>query len=310
MRGNKQQRILVITGAVAFCCGILWIRNACSHIHLQVDATAEMSFEGFNNESGAKGFIVPNIVHFIRLNKTIFSFVDAVTVLAAFKNQRPDKIMFHANDANFAGRHWEKIKNTPGLVYEIVHTEVPDRIYGQQFSRGWHLFHAGDVLRIKVLMKYGGIFLDNDSYLVRSLDKFRMFEMAIAWDEGRCIGTQIIVAHKNARFLPLWLYTYRVYHPDRWYYNAGCKPTEEVLHIKPELIHRVKLLFGVEGMIHHLYKSNWKDWRNQYAIHLMINHRSYLDKEHYKQWPEFDENNVKTFNCTFGTMAKEAYGIK
>ena len=267
-------------------------------------------FEGFNNETGVDEYIIPNIVHFIRFKKDNFTFVDAVTALAAFKNQRPEKIMFHTDAKEFVGPYWEKVRTTPGLKYEIIHTEIPDTVFGQKFNEGWKLWHAGDVHRIKVLMKYGGIFLDNDSYLVKSLDRFRRFEMAIGWDDDQCLGSQVIVAHKDARFLQLWLESYKVYHEDKWYYNAGCKPTEEILYLKPYLVHRVKLLFGVHMLIHNLYKTYWEDWRKQFVIHLLINHRSYLDKEHLDKWPVFTAENIKSYTNTFGTMAREAYGIK
>ena len=313
MRVNIQH-FLVIAGAVVSIVFVLWYAEVLCDLKEQnnkPELTPEprRSFEGFNNVSGVDEYLVPNIVHFIRFKKTNFSFVDAVTVLAAFKNQRPDKIMFHADDVNFIGPYWEKIKSTPGLVYEIVKVTIPETIFGQKFSDGWHLWHAGDVMRIRVLMKYGGIFLDNDSYVVRSVDKFRMYEIAIGWDEDQCIGTQVILAHKDARFLRLWLETYRVYHSDQWYYNAGCKPTEEILYRKPELVHRVKLLFGVHMLVHNLYKTNWEDWKKQYAIHLLMNHRSYLDKEHFDKWPVFTPENIKDYNYTFGKMAKEAYGL-
>ncbi|XP_023716521.1 uncharacterized protein LOC111869318 [Cryptotermes secundus] len=271
----------------------------------------ENLFEGFNNETGTENglYIVPNIIHFLRFKQKNFSFVDAVCVLSAFKNHRPDKIIFHTDVDKFVGPYWEKIKNTPGIVYEIRNLTVPDKIFGQKFSKNYHLWHAGDVTRIRILMEYGGIFLDNDIYVVQNLSKFRKFEMAIGWDDNQCIGTQVLVANKDARFLRLWLESYREYYPDRWYYNAGCKPTEEVLYKRPELVHRVKLLFGVHMLVHNLYKTLWKDWRKQYSVHLLMRHRSYLDKEHLDKWPVFDENNIKDYPMTFGEMARDVYGI-
>lgn len=303
----QMQRLLLTIGALVLVCYVLLHANNNDRYKMFERNILQTSFEGFNNETGVDEFIVPNIVHFIRFKKANFSFADAVTVLAAFKNQRPDKIMFHADDVNFVGPYWDKIRTTSGLVYEIVNITVPDTIYGQKFNKNWHLWHAGDVTRIRVLMKYGGIFLDNDAYVVNNLDDFRKFEMAIGWDENQCIGTQVIVAHKDARFLPLWLESYKVYHADKWYYNAGCKPTEEILYKTPELVHRVKLLFGVHMLVHNLYKIYWEGWRKQYAVHLLLNHRSYLDKEHYDKWPVFTAENIKNYNYTFGVMAKEVY---
>jgi mannosyltransferase OCH1-like enzyme len=80
----------------------------------------------------------------------------------------------------------------------------------------WRFFHGGDIGRIHVLMRYGGIYLDNDAYVIRSLHKYRKFECVLNWDENQFMGTQIIIAHKDARFLPLWLDSYRQYHPDEW----------------------------------------------------------------------------------------------
>jgi mannosyltransferase OCH1-like enzyme len=109
-------------------------------------------------------------------------------------------------------------------------------------------------------MEYGGIFLDNDFYVVQNLNKFRKFEMALGMEEDtQFVGTQVLVANKNARFLRLWLESYRQYYPDRWYYNAGCKPTKEILYKRPELVHRAKLLFGVHMLVHKLYKSGGRN---------------------------------------------------
>ena len=66
------------------------------------------------------------------------------------------------------------------------------------------------------MMKYGGIYLDNDVYVIQNLDKYRKFEIAINWDEGQFLGSQVIVANRKARFLALWLDSYREYHPELW----------------------------------------------------------------------------------------------
>lgn len=275
------------------------------------DTVLKSPFNGFNNETGTEDgeYIVPNIVHFLFFDISELSFVDAVCVLAAFKNQRPEKIYFHTNVAEFKGRYWEKLKNTPGLTITIRKVALPDRIFGQKFSSSNHRWHAGDVVRIMILMEYGGIFLDNDSYLVRSLDEFRKFEMTLGWPEGQYLGTQVLVAHKDARFLRLWLETYRQYYPDRWYFNAGEKPTREVLWFRPELVHRVKVLFGVQGLSEELYRTEgWHEWRRFYAIHLLIRHRWYLDSWwNMFWWPQLHENNIIDYPKTFGEMAREIY---
>ena len=66
--------------------------------------------------------------------------------------------------------------------------------------------------RILLLMNYGGIYLDNDVFMVKSLDQYRVYEMALSktTDGGKeVIGNQVMIAHKNARFLRAYYDSYR-----------------------------------------------------------------------------------------------------
>lgn len=265
-------------------------------------------FVGFNNETGSANgeYIIPNIVHFIFFGDSRVTYVTAVCVLAAFKNQNPDKIMFHTDVDEFTGPHWERLQNTPGLIIDIHKLKMPTEIFGQKLGNVWH---SGDIARINILMKYGGIFLDNDTYLVRTLNCFRKYEMALGRDESGYIGTQILLAHREARFLRLWPETYKEHRPDLSYYNAGQKPVLEILWHKPELVHSVTKLFGVHDLSRQLYRQyTWKGWRDYYAIHLLIRHRHYLDSWwNYYWWTEFNEKNILAYSMAFGEMALDVY---
>jgi len=69
------------------------------------------SFQGFNNETGADRFIVPNIIHFIRFNQREYSFIDYVVIKAAMRNHRPDYFYIHT-DAETVRR----VRNTNGYT--------------------------------------------------------------------------------------------------------------------------------------------------------------------------------------------------
>ena len=268
-------------------------------------------FEGYDNETGTKdgSFIVPNHVHFLFFNKSYIPYVQAVCVLAAFKNQRPEKIFFHTNVVEFTGKHWIKIKDTLGSVLEIRNITLPNEIFGQIFSRNYQLWHAGDVTRLRILMEHGGIFLDNDSYIVRSLDVFRRYEITIGITDGPYLGTQVLIANKDARFLKLWLESYRDYNPDSWYYNAGQKPMREILVYKPELVHAVTTLLGVHTLSERLYIwDRWDNWRKYYSIHLIVRLRNNMDTWWNKlKWPYLDERYICEYPKPFGDMAREIY---
>ena len=103
--------------------------------------------------------------------------------------------------------------------YRIVRipTQAPDNIFGQEFLPIFKLHHGSDITRFRVLMKYGGIFLDKDVYVVNTLDKYRKFETTLGWPKNEILGTMVLIANKDTRFFKLWLYDYRNYMKDMWY---------------------------------------------------------------------------------------------
>ena len=179
-----------------------------------------VNFEGFNNETGSKEFIIPNIIHFIRFNISEFNFIDYVTLKAAMRNHRPDMFFFHTNEPDFpwTGKYWDWVCKDQELFSRIktLHLDLPHEVFGQPLREEWRLYHGSDLGRIYVLMKYGGIYLDNDVYVVQSLNKYRHFEFVLNWDEGGFLGNQVFMAHKDARFLRHYLDTYKKYLAKSW----------------------------------------------------------------------------------------------
>ena len=140
---------------------------------------------------------------------------------SAFVKQKPDQIYVHTNllAADFTGKYWKRIQSEKALYSRIVilPIELPSHIFGQQLSKEWRLYHgfiqllfslnlyvkirfsirffvynfSSDIARIRTMMKYGGIYLDNDVYVVQNLDKYRKFELAVGWDDGQFLGSQV-----------------------------------------------------------------------------------------------------------------------
>ncbi|XP_075537218.1 uncharacterized protein LOC142572171 [Dermacentor variabilis] len=243
---------------------------------------------------------VPNIVHFIRLGNASLSFIEVVSIRAAWLQQNPDFLMIHCNNcsATIHSAHWKLIKDIPRLTLRYV--EKPETIFGTKVS--W-IEHASDIVRIRVLRKYGGIYLDSDSYIVKNLDKYRRFETAIGWPPGQSIGNQIIVAHKRSEFLRLYYESYHKYRPDLWYYNAGHLPTQEILDTTPHLVYRIPCDFGVhEDITRILFEQCNDDWRNFTAVHAFFRHRAY-----YCPFDKFGPINFETvgkYAANFGKMAR------
>ena len=50
--------------------------------------------------------------------------------------------------------------------------------------------------------------------------------------------------------------------------------------------------------------TDWADWKSQFdTIHLLMNHRSYLDP-HYKEMSKIGEHNIRDYPFAFGQMAR------
>jgi hypothetical protein len=75
-------------------------------------------------------------------------------------------------------------------------------------------------------MNYGGFYFDNDVYVIQSLQKYRKYEMTLEWEiPNVSIGSQVLIAHRNARLLKAHFDSYRSdYIRTQWYYNAGHVP--------------------------------------------------------------------------------------
>lgn len=296
-------------------------RRACPALLWNYDEVLDVAddFEGFDNETGVFSSagepvaVVPNTVHFLRVGQPEFSFVEYVCVLAAWRRQRPDWIMFHTDVFDFRGELWARLQATPGLreVIQIVHTEPLYEVFGQRLDRSYGPWHAGDLLRIQILIKYGGIFLDNDTYLLNSLDPLRRFEMSLGWPLYGYMGTQVLVAHPDARFLRLWLESYRgAYVGSLWYYNAGQRPTQTVLLARPELVHREPERLGVDAPLEDIYLERVYDrWRSELlAVHLFARGTRFVwwkGRGRGLAYPVvFDEHNICDYNVTLLQMAQ------
>jgi hypothetical protein len=169
-----------------------------------------IDFEGFDNQKGSQDYIIPNIVHLLYLNTTRIAFYQMINIFSIYFNHNPDLIFIHCDNCSFSGPRWNRIMSHKALAQKIILKKLKfnDRIFGKKY--GWTNHHRSDVLRLLVLMAYGGIYLDNDVYVVNSLNKYRKYEMVVSWEENNVgMGVQVLIAHRNARLLKAHFDNYR-----------------------------------------------------------------------------------------------------
>lgn len=70
-------------------------------------------------------------------------------------------------------------------------------------------------------------------------------------------------------------------------------------------MHRVKVRLGVSQLMDKMYEfQDWPNWSQNYdTIHLLMNHRDYLDS-HFKEYGELNERNIQNYPYIFGKLAR------
>ena len=86
-----------------------------------------IDFEGFDNQNGTSHPIIPNIVHYLFLDKPTIEFYHMVNIFSLFFNHRPEKIYFHCDDCSFTGKFFEALKSNKELWSLIDIHHIPPK---------------------------------------------------------------------------------------------------------------------------------------------------------------------------------------
>ncbi|XP_037570577.2 uncharacterized protein LOC119452650 [Dermacentor silvarum] len=156
---------------------------------------------------------------------------------------------------------------------------------------------------MRVLLRYGGIYLDADVFVVQSLRRFLRYEATVACAEGGVFGNMIMIAHKNSRVMRLFMDTYREFNASLWDYNSADVPTTQLVVKRAHLFHR--MYHGLETyMLPGVYLPHFiPDWRNAYAMHTLVNYRNDV-KGDPLIGQELNETNIRNYDTALGQMAR------
>ena len=169
-----------------------------------IKKSAQHRFTGFRHTE------VPNIVHFVHLlkldtNQTFdFPLRQFISIYSAHYHLQPDVIYIHTNVPEHQIEKRIKESSSP-------YTHAVSRLPRLKFN--YHaapnvtsrnqtvdlLANKSDFVRTSVLVKYGGIYLDDDVYVLRDLKPFRQagFENVIGLQGGTAICPAVIMATKD-----------------------------------------------------------------------------------------------------------------
>jgi Glycosyltransferase sugar-binding region containing DXD motif len=107
----------------------------------------------------------------------------------------------------------------------------------------WEKWIAGDFMRLQIMHDIGGIYLDNDIYVVNSLDHYRKFDVShlpcdlrpinrsfnflplqatLSWrtEKDENVAAMVLIGHKDARIWPVWFHSLGDWSNNslEWYY--------------------------------------------------------------------------------------------
>jgi hypothetical protein len=162
---------------------------------------------------------IPKDVHLVEYDEEdtreypLFKYINLLTIIETI---RPRKIYMHCFRGKCAGGRWwtlasrfVTVVSVPDHVHEIFGVPVKNHA------------HVSDVIRMHVIYKHGGIYVDGDVIMVRPIDDLlapRIGQNFISpWEfQGSTIGQSVFMAPPHSPFLHRWIEAYRYFRDDCW----------------------------------------------------------------------------------------------
>ncbi|XP_069131617.1 uncharacterized protein [Argopecten irradians] len=284
----------------------LKLPTKCKKYVLQTTGKSKVSLPEFNftdkcmrdelYEQCSGGQLVPNIVHYIFFGIQKLSFFHFLSVWSIHTIQKPCVILVHG-DTQLSGPYWTNlVRAIPNIIR--VRRMPPTHIFGIPIKL---VEHKADVARLEAVRDFGGIYMDNDEILLRSLDPLRKYNFTLSHEFNYNLANGLIMSSRNASFVNRWYQEYKTYDGVVWGHHSTIVPYK-LSQRYPHLIHIEKNNFVNPDYNNRdmIFKENF-NWSNNYAIHLYI--RKY----------KFEHNftDIRHLNTTIGSVARHVlYGHK
>jgi hypothetical protein len=96
--------------------------------------------------------------------------------------------------------------------------------------------HLSDIIRLEILNKYGGIYIDIDTICIKSFDDLLHEDFVMGMEYGRhlhdnehkLIGlcNAVLMSQPNSKFSNIWLNDYHINYKEDWNYNSVKRPLQ------------------------------------------------------------------------------------
>ncbi|PPJ57769.1 hypothetical protein CBER1_00234 [Cercospora berteroae] len=271
---------------------------------------------------------IPNIVHFILLAREgaelDLTYAQYLAIKAALLRMDATQVKVHTNGIDATNKWWRDV--APKVVLETVDTTGILDHHGVPIAN-MDLPHQTDILRIAILLREGGIYMDTDVYALKPFTDLLNSprDTLMGHEGGNHYGlcNAVIVSRPGSDFLVKWQKTYTTFDPKKWNEHSVLMPKK--LQVRyPELLcplspsvffwptwgkdhirymHEPTSPADVDALLHNMTVFDGAMYENQLAIHAW----STSSKEHLRQLsPEFVMGTDTRFNVLLRDVANAA----
>ncbi|KAK8864262.1 hypothetical protein IAR55_001508 [Kwoniella newhampshirensis] len=277
---------------------------------------------------------IPNIVHYVyglaSEPQPDFPYFAYLAMRSAMTVLRPDRVLFHCIHEP-KGYWWDRVKAWEGWdddetgmkkgSLEVVKARDVQWI-GSDRRPVRHFAHKADIIRLEVLLEYGGIYLDIDTFILRPFADHSLllhdtvlgmearglsFIHGLASDdemEPKGLCNAVIIARKDAEFLQRWLASYEGFREDKWTEHSVEMPwTLAKMYPTSVTVLSERAFFWplwTDDHIHAVYETKEYDFEKsgQLAYHAWESKaRPYLSK--------LDPSTINIIDTSFTQMARQ-----
>ena len=176
--------------------------------------------------------LVPNIGHMIWIGGGNMDFVFYLSVLSLLYVAGVDTVYIHG-DLEPAGENWRAIKQNPKIASRVIFIRraPPYQIY-QGIIEPWYRALMSDIIRVDLMIKYGGIYTDTDAIWVKPLTYEDRGYDAVAsydwvdwsWPYPDSVNFGISYGKKNAPFWQIFRESMRQLHNEHHGFTGVMMP--------------------------------------------------------------------------------------
>ncbi|KAL8589856.1 hypothetical protein ACOMHN_020859 [Nucella lapillus] len=243
--------------------------------------------------------LVPRLAYYVLVSESCqkpfnFLFLHYLSLLSVQRFLKPYAIYVLGNCVP-AGYWWSRVVSEVTIIRFV---RRPRPWITKDGKVNW-IAHLADVIRLQILLVNGGVYVDTDMILLRSLDPLLQFPLTMGLvDKNTGMGNALILATRGARFLRDWYAGYRDFRPQHFHYN-GMWGALRLWKKDPDSVHLESQRFYSPNwyQAHLLFNSSGYDLSQSYAVHVWHRHSSVPS----------DPQHFLTLNSTLGDVFRRVY---